>query len=66
MWEAGREEERLVVVLYERLDGFEIGLNHLLHERVEIDLALPAEDALGLRWIAQKQPETVISKGRNT
>ena len=47
------------MVLYERLDGFEIGLNHLLHERVEVNLALPPEQLFRLCRVAEEQAGSI-------
>lgn len=46
----------LVLVLDERFCRLEVRLHHLLDERVEVDLSLPAQDALGLRRVAEQQP----------
>ena len=45
----------LVLVFDKRLRGRKVRLHHLLDERVEVDLALPAEHALGLGGVAEKQ-----------
>ena len=44
------------MVLNKRLGGLKVSLHHLLDEGVEVDLALPAEYAVGLRgpWDASE------------
>ena len=46
---------RLVLILNKGLACREVGFNHLLDERGEVDLALPPEEALGLGGVAKKQ-----------
>ena len=45
----------LVLVLDEGLAGLEVRLDHLLDQGVEVDLALPAENALCLRGVAVEE-----------
>ena len=51
----------LVLVLDERLGRCDVRLDHLLDERVEVDLALPAEHALCLRGVAEQESGTHAS-----
>lgn len=46
----------LVLVLDQRLCGLEVGRDHLLDERIKVDLALPAKELLSLRWVAEEEP----------
>lgn len=40
------------MILDEALSGLEIGLDHLLDERIEINLALPPKETLSLGRVA--------------
>lgn len=51
-----RPNDHLILVLDEALGGLEICLNHLLDERIEINLAFPSEKALCLGGVSQQQP----------
>lgn len=46
----------LILVFDETLCGLKICLDHLLNEGIEVDLTLPAENALGLGGVTQQQP----------
>lgn len=46
----------LVLVLHEGLGRLEIGLYHLLDQRVEVDLALPAKQTLSLLGVPMQEP----------
>ena len=49
------KKSELIAVFNERFGSLEIHLDHLLDERVEVDLALPAEHALRLRGVAEQE-----------
>ena len=49
-----RPNVNLILILDEALGGLEVCLNHLLDERVEVDLTLPPEKALGLGGVTQQ------------
>ena len=44
-----------ILVLDERLRCFEIGFDHFLNERVEVDLAPPSKELLRLRRVAEQE-----------
>ena len=48
---------RSVLVLYERFCRLEIGLDHLLHQRVKVHLALPSKDTLSFCRVTEKQAD---------
>lgn len=48
---------RLVLILHERCRRLQVGLNHLLHERLEIHLALPSKQALGFGRVSEQKPK---------
>jgi len=50
----GRPNVNLILILDKALGGLEVCLNHFLDERVEVDLALPPEKALGLGGVTQQ------------
>ena len=54
-----------VLVLNEVVRRLEILVNHLLHERVEVDLALPPEQSLRLRGVTVQQAAGVKHRQRS-